>query len=189
MPGQRSAAKTANFLLERTIEEFARASSLIESIEDRIYTQGLETRGSIGAHIRHNFDIAGSFLSGLQTGKIDYTQRKRNPRIEQDRQYATTRIRDLVAVLQCIPEEILNRRAVVRSEIDDDVWHNSSVMRELEFVHSHTVHHHAVVAEKLKAFGVEVSDGFGAAPSTLKFWTERDRLQVTNSSIAGAAII
>ncbi len=172
MLGQNSAAKTTNCLLERTIEEFVRASSLIESLEGQIYTRGLETRGSIGAHIRHNFDIASSFLSGLRTGRIDYTLRKRNSHIEQDRQYAIVRIRDLITVLRSIPDEMFSRPVAVRSEIDDEVWHSSSVMRELEFVHSHTVHHHALVAEKLKAFGVEVSGSFGVAPSTLKFWAE-----------------
>jgi hypothetical protein len=79
---------------------------------------------------------------------------------------------------------MLSRPVSVRSEIDDEVWHSSSVMREFEFVHSHTVHHHALVAEKLKAFGLEVSDGFGVAPSTLKFWAEGDHLRGTNASIA-----
>lgn len=189
MHGQQSAAKATNCLLERAIEEFVRASSLIESIEDRIYTRGLQDRGSIGAHIRHNFDIASSFLSGLRTGKIDYTLRKRNPRIEQDRQYAIVRIRDLIAVLRCIPEEMFSRPVIVRSEVDEAVWHTSSVTRELEFVHSHTVHHHALVAEKLKAFGVMVADGFGVAPSTLKFWAEGNHRLVTDAFIAGAVKI
>lgn len=187
MPGQQPAAKATNGLLERTIEEFSRASNLIASTNDDLYSRGSETRGSIGAHIRHNFDIASSFLSGLRTGKIDYTLRKRNSRIEQDRQYAIVRINDLITVLRSIPEEMFSKGVEVRSEIDDALWHSSSVMRELEFVHSHTVHHHALVAEKLKAWGVKVAEGFGVAPSTLKFWAEGNHRLETHASVTGAA--
>ncbi len=172
MLGHNFAAQTTNFILERTIDEFTRASNLIESLECRIYTLDFESRGSIGAHMRHNFDIASRFLSGLRTGKIDYTARKRQSRFEQDRRYAIARIKDLITVMGCIPNEMFGSSVAVRSEVDDQIWHNSSVARELEFVQSHTVHHHALVAEKLKACGVEVSYGFGVATSTLRFWAD-----------------
>ena len=35
------------------------------------------------------------------------------------------------------------------SEIESGNWLPSSIAREVEFVHSHTVHHHALIAEKL----------------------------------------
>jgi hypothetical protein len=64
----------------------------------------------------------------------------------------------------------LEAEVLVRSEIDPDVWHSSSVGRELEYVLSHTVHHHALIAEKLAAIGVYIERHFGVAPSTLEYW-------------------
>lgn len=164
-----------NQLLERTIEEFIQVSTLIGTTDDDVYTHGSESDGSIGAHIRHNFDLASNFLIGLKTGEIDYTRRERDFLIEQKRQFAIEQIGEMIESFRRLPVEPLEKRVRVRSEVDETVWHASSAMRELEFLHSHTVHHHAMVAEKLKALGVEVPAGFGVAPSTLKFWAERDR--------------
>jgi hypothetical protein len=43
------------------------------------------------------------------------------------------------------------------------------------------------VAEKLKAWGVKVAEGFGVAPSTLKFWAEGNHRLETHASVTGAA--
>ena len=58
----------------------------------------------------------------------------------------------------------------VRSEIEPELVMNSTLARETEFVHSHTVHHYALIAAKLKSVGIEVPDEFGVAPSTLRYW-------------------
>ena len=165
---------TINCLIESLVTEFGRATDLIVATDDRIYRHDLEADRSIGSHFRHNFDFANNWLAGLVTSRIDYTRRKRDPMFEQDRQYALARIRVLVNSLQDISVEMLDTQVAVRSEVDESVWHRSSAMRELEFIHSHTVHHHAMVAEKLKAMHVEVPVDLGVAPSTLKFWAERD---------------
>ncbi|MDH3494762.1 MAG: hypothetical protein OEM82_14505, partial [Acidobacteriota bacterium] len=61
------------------------------------------------------------------------------------------------------------------SEIDDNLWLPTSLARELEFLHSHTVHHYALIAAKLGSMNIEVPFEFGVAPSTLKYWESRDR--------------
>jgi len=58
----------------------------------------------------------------------------------------------------------------VASEIDSTVWTMSSVIREMEFVHSHTVHHHALIAAKLAGLGVSMKEQFGVSQSTLAYW-------------------
>ncbi|CAN5554331.1 hypothetical protein BH10ACI1_BH10ACI1_28570 [soil metagenome] len=157
--------ETRNFLIKHIAEEFVRAIYLIENVSDEIYV-------NIGGHFRHNVDFANNFLNGLTAEKIDYSKRERDERIEQNRQYAIEKIVLLIRHLQSLPDEVLEKEISVCSEIDETVWHISSVMRELEFLHSHTVHHHALIAEKLAVFGVKVSKDFGVAPSTLKFWAK-----------------
>lgn len=158
-------AEAQNFLIRKIAEEFVRSIRLIENINDEIYAK-------IGGHFRHNLDFANSFLNGLATGKIDYGKRERNEKIEQNRAFAIEQIVFLIRRLQSLPDEILSKEIAVRSEIDETVWHASSVLRELEFLHSHTVHHHALIAEKLNACGVKLPKDFGVAPSTLKFWAK-----------------
>ncbi len=157
--------KAQNILICKIAEEFVRAIRLIENLSDAHYAK-------IGGHFRHNLDFANSFLNGLTAGKIDYGKRERNERVEQNRQFAIEQIGFLIRRLQILPDEILTKEIAVCSEIDESIWHASSAARELEFLHSHTVHHHALIAEKLAVCGVKVSADFGVAPSTLKFWAK-----------------
>jgi hypothetical protein len=63
----------------------------------------------------------------------------------------------------------------VRTEddgVDLAVWCNSSVLRELEFLQSHAVHHYSLIAALLRLHGIEPDAEFGVAPSTLKYWKE-----------------
>lgn len=161
-----------NALVKRLAEEFFRGARLIGKIEDLIYRQTADGAGSIGGHFRHNLDFASAFLKGITEGKIDYNRRERDLRVEENRLYAINRFALTICRLRNLPPEIFQKKVSVRSEIDAEVWHESGAMRELEFLHSHTVHHHALIAEKLNRLGVKVSGDFGVAPSTLKFWAQ-----------------
>ncbi|MEQ1765522.1 MAG: hypothetical protein ABL984_20505, partial [Pyrinomonadaceae bacterium] len=94
-------------------------------------------------------------------------------RVEADREYACARFARLIDRLSHLEERFLGRSVLVRSEIDNAVWLPSSVAREVEFVHSHTVHHHALIAEKLARCGIKITTDFGVAPSTLKHWARK----------------
>src|SRR5687768_4212353 len=162
-------------LVKTAADEFFRGAKLIGKINAEIYRQTANGMGSIGGHFRHNLDFANAFLNGLETGKIDYHRRERDARIEENRLYAIKQISIFVCRLRNLSPELLGRKSLVRSEIDATFWTESSAARELEFLHSHTIHHHALIAEKLNAFGVKLPDDFGVAPSTLKFWAEQKK--------------
>lgn len=162
--------RTAPHLLAQAlIGEFTRGTRLIERLEEDIYCRKANGTGSIGAHFRHNLDFARSFLNGVRSGRIDYNRRERDFRTESDRLFAVGRFALAIRELRELEPDILRRNVWIRSEIDAELWHESSAARELEFLHSHTVHHHALIAEKLVFFGVGASENFGVAPSTLKF--------------------
>lgn len=163
-----------NNLSLRIADEFKRGIGLLDNLNDEIYKKTSYGVGSIGSHFRHNLDFANNLLQGIETGKIDYNERERDPRIETDRQFAKERFLFLIQTLKNISNEHFEREILIRSEIDDNLWHRSSIARELEFLHSHTVHHFALIAEKLHSFGIKVSKDFGVAPSTLKYWSEQD---------------
>lgn len=166
--------ETRKLLISKISDEFRRGIKLIESLENEIYTKTPYGVGSVGSHFRHNFDFANNLLKGLKNGKIDYNQRERDLKIETSRQFAKERFLCLINTLQNISEADFEKKILVRSEIDENAWHVSSIARELEFLHSHTVHHFALIAEKLHSFNIKVSFDFGVAPSTLKFWAEQN---------------
>lgn len=166
-----------NPLIESLVRELACAAKMIENLDDFTFTSARNGASGISAHFRHNLDFVNGFLNGIEAGKIDYNRRERDTRVEQNRQYAAKSFRFAIRRLQNLPPEITEKKVSVRSEIEENLWHESSASRELEFLHSHTVHHHALVAERLESFGINVSADFGVAPSTLKFWEQRNAAQ------------
>ncbi len=164
---------SANFLIKKLAGEMFCGANLIGKIDDSVYRKKTDGTGSIGGHFRHNLDFLKAFVSGIVSGKIDYNRRERDLQIEENRLYAINQFARTICKFRNLPLEIFDKNVLVRSEINTDFWFESGALRELEFLHSHTVHHHALIAEKLKSFGVEARiKDFGVAPSTLRFWAD-----------------
>lgn len=154
------------------IRELVSAKGLILSLDGVTYLASEPGGGSIGAHIRHDLNFVEGVLNGAATGIVDHTKRERDPRIETDARYAAARID---AVIDRLERFDLDPRAAlfVVSEIDSTLLHRSTVSRELEFVLSHTIHHHAIIKQKLD--DAVVDPAFGVAPSTLEYWRQTAR--------------
>ena len=152
------------------------AMDLLRSLSDELYVKAVPQafNTGVGQHLRHCLDHYERFLAGLQSGKIDYDARDRDPRVETDRQYALSRIETIVAALRRIAAEDGDRAVQVKqassaSQEAASTWSASSVPRELQFLVSHTVHHYALIAMILRLLGLEPHSDFGVAPSTLKY--------------------
>jgi hypothetical protein len=157
-------------ILRSVIEEFERGRDLIESLDDFTYRRSVNGTGSVGGHFRHNLDFVSSFLNGIEEGRIDYNARERDIRVETDRGYAAGRLAFAMRRMGALIEETVERLVYVRSAVEPTAWLPSSIGREIEFINSHTVHHHALIAEKLAGFGIAVTANFGVARSTLEYW-------------------
>ena len=162
-----------NKTLGGLIDEIAAGLDALARIEDTLYRRSESGTDSIGSHFRHNLDFVNSFLNGIEGGQIDYNNRERDVIVEADRHYAAGQFIFAIRRLIALTPEMLERAVIVRSEIDANAWHISSVSREIEFLLSHTVHHYALIAGKLRASEVEISAGFGVAPSTLQYWKQK----------------
>jgi len=163
--------RTLQALCGRVSSELRKALGLLGTITDEDYRASRSRRGSVGAHVRHNLDMIACLLNGIEKGRIDYSARERDELIETDRAYAARKVESTVSALEDLARADVSA-LVVRSETERDLWLASTLERELEFVHSHTVHHHALIAEKLAVAGFELDESFGVAPSTLSFWNE-----------------
>lgn len=123
---------------------------------------------SIGGHMRHIIEHYQSFLGGYERGEIDYEKRARDPLIEGNIAYAVTTLETIATDLRNLDLPNLAEDSGYCAETAEVVA-RTSILRELEFLLSHTVHHYALVAVMARLQGCEPETGFGVAPSTLRF--------------------
>lgn len=159
-------------LTQSIVRELGRAVETILSVGDADYRHKANWTGSVGGQFRHILDFVNCFLNGVDAGRIDYSLRERDLMVETDREYAARRFSETIRRVSELPPRHLARSILVRSEADPDTWLPSSLAREAEFVHSHAVHHHALIGEKLAGTDAVILPDLGVAPSTLEYWRQ-----------------
>lgn len=164
-------------LIRNCIALLEQAAVLLQRIDDQTYISPnrLSPGGSIGVHMRHCLDFYQSFLSGIDKARVDYNVRERGSLIETHRFSALQRIEATIVGLRFVPTD-QPTFLLVSTENDAtnrSSWCASSLLRELEFLQSHTIHHYSLVAMLLRLQGIEPGEDFGVAPSTLEYWREQ----------------
>ena len=156
------------------IDQLEMGIDLIGHLDDQTYSRADHGRGSIGAHIRHNINFVDAVIDGAISGSIDNSNRSRDRRLETDRSFASAKLRSLIDALIKVPMNVAELIGVT-SELDASVQHLSTLGREIEFAISHTIHHYALIRERLEKIGVQFDPRFGVAPSTLEYWRTTQR--------------
>jgi len=180
MPASTRPATTSP-LQDAIAEVLHQGESLLNSLSDGEYTCKLQTvfGSTVGGHYRHCLDHFQSLLQGLDANEINYDDRERNPRIENDRAFALTETRRILRGLASISTPFLdcpiNVRSKVNYELDAASSIGSTFGRELMYAVAHTIHHYALIAVMCSVLEVLVPAGFGIAPSTLKYHAEQPK--------------
>jgi hypothetical protein len=150
----------------------SRSAALVGLLDDDDFCAAEICPGGagIGPQLRHCADFYRALLEGLDCGRVDYDARKRDALFEVNRAYAA---RELCALAEAVHalDGLRDRPLAVRTEAaalacGAAPWCESSLRRELLVLLSHTVHHHALVGERLRARGLDPGADFGIAPST-----------------------
>lgn len=131
---------------------------------------------SIGSHMRHVLDHYSSFLSGLESGTINYDARSRGTSDDRILKSGIGRARNVLSQLQeaaIDPDQPVNV-IVSANTLEDEGRSQSTLARELKFLASHTVHHYALIAIASRMQGILTPESFGVAPSTLKYMQTAD---------------
>lgn len=164
-------------LLRRSLTEILRQGiSLLNQIDDFHYASAEDnSRSGVGGHFRHCLEFVECFFAGIESGIVDYDRRARNYRLETERSYAVAEFERMITTIGVFSYPQGKNQLLVKPEdaADEDLWCESSIERELEFLRSHTIHHFSLVAFKLRALGIDVPSEFGVAPSTLRFWEQK----------------
>ena len=125
---------------------------------------------SIGGHVRHCVDHLAALINAAGEGRIDYEHRQRGTPVETDRQTALDALDDGLGGLDQLaeypPDHRLRTVAIISGD-GAEVEAESTLLREVVFVLSHTVHHNAIIGAMIKTLGGEPPEHFGYAPATL----------------------
>ncbi|HVT81304.1 MAG TPA: DinB family protein [Phycisphaerae bacterium] len=144
---------------------------LLTSLRAEHYGQRLPLcfNASVGGHLRHIIEHYQAFLRGLDEEVIAYEQRVRDPLAETDPVFAIGQLEAIAEQLESMITALPNRALHYRTETLEGAVSGTTVLRELEFLVSHTIHHYALVGVMARLQGHEPEPEFGIAPSTLKF--------------------
>ncbi len=164
-------------LIDDNIVLLKSAIELLNSFNDRQYSmrQMNESKSGVGPHLRHVIDHYQCLLSGVGKDRIDYDQRERADTVETSVSRARDVMYELIAGLEGAKSFCKDKKIAVRmdcgtnNENDAQAWCESTLGRELQFLVSHTVHHFAIIDIYCQVMGIPVPEGFGIAPSTLKY--------------------
>ena len=146
----------------------------LNRVGDETYARPLEGEfeTSLGAHYRHVLDHFLCLSEGLQTGQVNYDQRRRNPQIESSVLCARLVTEGLIDELGGLSQGILRSECAVKYSVGYGETEaeavRSNLAREVMFCVGHAIHHYAILRLLCAGVGVELPYEFGVAPSTLK---------------------
>jgi hypothetical protein len=168
-------------LHEAIAEVLRQGESLLNSLSDGEYTRKLPAvfGSTVGGHYRHCLDHFQSLLQGLDADEINYDHRERNPRIENDRNFALAETQRILHSFGSIPMPFLdcpiNVRSKVNYESDAAPLIASTVGREFMYAVAHAIHHYALISVMCGILDVSLPASFGVAPSTMKYHADQPK--------------
>ncbi|MCF8238967.1 MAG: hypothetical protein K9I85_12465 [Saprospiraceae bacterium] len=135
-------------------------------------TQDVLSGASVGQHVRHLLEFYQCLLGQSSTGRVNYSLRVREVKLEQSAVFAAEICEDLIGQLAIL----VGDNTLILDMDDLDVSSKcvsvpSSLSRELIYCVEHAIHHMAIIKIGIILQNPEFSlpDGFGVAPSTIRY--------------------
>jgi len=141
--------------------QFDMLSCMLTELTDHDYRKKGDHISSIGGHVRHVIEYVQILINSDLNQPIDYSIRKRDLNISDNREYALQVLAELKASLVRADQPVLIR--------EESELFNSSYLREMLYMHEHIVHHCAILRVELETQqNCKIDPCFGFANSTLK---------------------
>ncbi len=145
--------------------------NIIQKINSDQYSQKIDllANSSIGEHVRHIIELFQQLLNGYSTGIINYDDRKRDKKLQEDPNFAIESINEIILKLdkENIDLEILTIYNNYKSKIF------SNYFRELIYNIEHCIHHQAIIKIGLESLNIKLeNENFGMAKSTIQYKKE-----------------
>ena len=161
-------------ILKQSLQQiFVQLSQTLNELSIDEYRQPSKVllNATIGQHVRHIIELYICLYNGYETGVVNYDKRKRDIRIETDKDLAIELMEMITSNLDKFNKDLLlvasydNHAAAVPVA--------TNYYREIIYNLEHTVHHMALVRVGIHAVStIAIPDDFGVASSTLKYRKE-----------------
>lgn len=124
------------------------------------------SNATIGQHTRHIIELYECLIAGYQAGEINYDERKRNQLYENNIAEAISEIKKIQLQLEQ-PDKTVK---IFCNAEDSSICIESNYYREVLYNLEHCIHHQALIkVALLQIKDLQISAGFGVAPSTLQY--------------------
>lgn len=150
---------------------FVQLSESLRLLTDAEYRQPSTTlfNATIGQHIRHIIELFICLEQGYAEGVVNYEKRKRDYRIETEKEFAISLLKDIYNKLDKPNKEMI-LEAEDYTDTMETVAISSNYYREIAYNLEHTIHHMALVRVGVnEVSSVKLPDDFGVAYSTIKY--------------------
>jgi hypothetical protein len=159
-------------LLKHPIQNvFVQLSESLNQLTEAEYSQPstILFSATIGQHVRHIIELFLCLEIGYETGIVNYEKRKRDYRIETDKNFAASLLKDIYRRLNRPNKEIV-LEAEDYSDVAEIVAIPSNYYREIAYNLEHTIHHMALIRVGInEVSSITLPNEFGVAYSTIKF--------------------
>jgi hypothetical protein len=158
-------------LLKQPIQNvFVQLSESLNQLRDSEYTQPSKIlfNATIGQHARHIIELFLCLEKGYENGVVNYEKRKRDYKIETDKNFAVQLLKDIYHRMERPNIEIVLEAEDYEGAVTT-VAIPTNYYRELAYNLEHTIHHMALIRVGInEVSSVVLPEEFGVAYSTIK---------------------
>lgn len=158
--------------LQQSIKHvFLQLTDSLDQLTTEQYTMPSKTlfNATIGQHVRHIIELFVCLQNGYYSGIVNYENRKRDNRIEQDKNFARQLLIEIYKGLHNEDKTLL-LEANYDELSDESLLISTNYFREIVYNLEHTVHHMALIRVGInEVSSIELPSGYGVAASTIKY--------------------
>ncbi|HWB27325.1 MAG TPA: hypothetical protein VG738_17745 [Chitinophagaceae bacterium] len=139
------------------------------SPEEYVHPSRVLFNATIGQHVRHIIELFIELEKGYTSGVVNYENRKRDHRIETNKDFACELLHAIYASVER-PDKYLLLEANYDEDSKEMLTIQSNYYREVVYNLEHTVHHMALIRVGInEVSNLQLPEGFGVASSTIKY--------------------
>lgn len=158
--------------LQRAVNNvFLQLEDTLNQLTQQQYIQPSNTlfSNTIGQHVRHIIELFQCLETGYDLNRVNYEMRKRDKKIETDKEFAVSLLKDIHANLNR-PDKQLTLEASYDDTGSEPLSISTNYFREIAYNLEHTIHHMALIRVGISEVStISLPEDFGVATSTVKF--------------------
>lgn len=150
---------------------FVQLSTTLDQLSQEQYVQPCKTlfNATIGQHVRHIIELFQCLENGYDEGQVNYEKRKRDLRIETEKDFAAGLLVDVHQGLHKENKELQLEACYDEHEMEP-ITIATNFYREVAYNLEHTIHHMALIRVGITEVStIELPEEFGVASSTIKY--------------------